>query len=141
MGIRNAAISDCQAIGELLDQLGYLDTASFLPDKIKALSDHADEKLLVYEHDRRVVAVMSIHFIPQLALAGDFARISYFSVAADVRRMGIGRELEEYCVALAKERNCDRIEVHCHFRRTDAHRFYYRQGFVEWPKYLMKKLT
>jgi GNAT superfamily N-acetyltransferase len=49
--------------------------------------------------------------------------------------------MEEYVVMLAKERGCDRIEVHCHSRRTDAHRFYSRQGYEESPKYLMKRLT
>ena len=140
MGIRNAAISDWKKIMELLKQLDYSNTDSFLKDKIMMLLDHPDERLLVYEDDKKVVAVISIHFIPQLAVVGDFARISYFSVDKDARSKGIGRELEEYCIALAKARKCDRIEVHCHSRRADAHRFYYRQGFVESPKYLIKKL-
>lgn len=90
--------------------------------------------------NNQVVALMSIHFIPQLALEGDFARISYFSVDNTVRSIGKGRLLEEYCTGLAQGRNCDRIEVHCHERRSDAHRFYYRQGYEEVPKYLVKSL-
>jgi len=44
---------------------------------------------------------------------------------------------------------CDRIEVHCHQRRTevhchqrrtDAHRFYERQGYTDSSKYLIKTL-
>jgi len=140
VGIRNAAISDWKKIMELLKQLDYSNTNLFLKDKIMMLLDHPDERLLVYEDDKKVVAVISIHFIPQLAVVGDFARISYFSVDKEARSKGIGRELEEYCIALAKARKCDRIEVHCHSRRADAHRFYYRQGFVESPKYLIKKL-
>ena len=57
-----------------------------------------------------------------------------------IRGKGIGREIEEYCVDVAKNRRCDRIEVHCHSRRLDAHRFYFRQGYIESPKYLMKKI-
>ncbi|WZB65004.1 GNAT family N-acetyltransferase [Achromobacter xylosoxidans] len=49
-----------------------------------------------------------------------------------------GRALEEAAEALARARGCDRIEVHCHERRVDAHRFYHRQGYAESPKYLMK---
>jgi hypothetical protein len=33
------------------------------------------------------------------------------------------------------------MEVHCHSRRSEAHRFYARQGYIESPKYLMKMLT
>jgi len=140
VGIRNAEISDWKEIMELLKQLDYWNTDSFLQDKIKLLLNDPNEKLLVYEEDKRVVAVISIHFIPQLAVEGDFARISYFAVDKEVRGKGIGRKLEEHCAFLAKGRKCDRIEVHCHSRRLDAHRFYYRQGFIESPKYLIKKL-
>lgn len=140
MGIRQAEISDWMEIAKLLKQLDYYETAAFLPEKIKTILNHPDGILLVYEYDNKVVAVISIHFVPQLALEGDFARISYFAVDKEFRNKGIGREMEEYCAGLAKTRHCDRIEVHSHSRRLDAHRFYYRQGFVESPKYLIKKV-
>lgn len=140
MSIRSARLSDGPAIEQLLDQLGYTGTEGFLPQKIHRMLADPDERLLVYETAAGVVAFISVHFIPQIAVAGDFARISYFSVDDSVRGQGIGREMEEYVVMLAKERGCDRIEVHCHSRRVGAHRFYFRQGYEEAPKYLMKKL-
>ncbi len=140
MGIRKAEIQDGDAISKLLNQLNYPDTDAFIKKKLEKLLSHPDEELLVYEDGGEVTAFISIHFIPQVALEGDFARISYFAVDSSIRSKGIGRELEEYCTELAKERNCDRIEVHCHSRRIDAHRFYTRQGFTESPKYFMKKL-
>jgi GNAT superfamily N-acetyltransferase len=48
--------------------------------------------------------------------------------------------METHVSTLARERSCDRIEVHCHSRRTDAHRFYERQGYEESPKYFTKSL-
>jgi GNAT superfamily N-acetyltransferase len=140
MSIRSARLSDSPAIEQLLDQLGYTGTEGFLPQKLARMLADPDERLLVYETTAGVVAFISVHFIPQIAVAGDFARISYFSVDDSVRGQGIGREMEEYVVMLAKERQCDRIEVHCHTRRSDAHRFYFRQGYEEVPKYLMKKM-
>ena len=140
MGIRKAEIQDGDAISKLLNQLDYPDTDAFIKKKLEKLLSHPDEELLVYEDGGEVTAFISIHFIPQVALEGDFARISYFAVDSSIRSKGIGRELEEYCTELAKERNCDRIEVHCHSRRIEAHRFYTRQGFTESPKYFMKKL-
>lgn len=141
MGIRDAKVEDWKRIKELLELLGYSDIDSFLEAKILTLLGDPDEELLVYELGTEVVAVISIHFIPQLALEGDFARISYFAVDKKMRSRGIGREIEEYCTHLAKGRKCDRVEVHCHSRRLDAHRFYFRQGFSESPKYLIKMLT
>jgi GNAT superfamily N-acetyltransferase len=140
MGIRRAQLSDARAIQQLLRQLDYPDTGHFLLNKMEQMLSDPDEVLLVYELADQVVAFISVHFIPQIALPGDFARISYFAVMDGIRGIGIGEEMMEYITALAKERNCDRMEVHCHSRRTDAHRFYFRQGFQEDPKYLIKRL-
>ncbi|HEY4108273.1 GNAT family N-acetyltransferase [Puia sp.] len=87
-----------------------------------------------------ILALLSLHFIPQIALKGDFARISYFAVDEQARSRGIGRELEAEATRLARERGCVLLEVHCHTRRTRAHEFYYRQGYEESPKYLIKRL-
>ena len=142
MGIRTAKNSDWIAISHLLDQLEYPGTASFLEEKIKKITAHPDERLLVYEKgtEGRILAFISLHFIPQIALEGDFARISYFAVDQSARSRGIGQQLEAEATRLAKERGCALLEVHCHTRRTRAHEFYFRQGYEESPKYLIKRL-
>ncbi|KGM44789.1 GNAT family N-acetyltransferase [Neobacillus niacini] len=140
MGIRKANVEDCKQISLLLKQLDYPDVEPFIREKVEILLMDPNEVLLVFEEDKSVIALISLHFIPQLAVKGDFARISYFAVDKDIRSKGIGRKIEEYCTDLAIKRNCDRIEVHCHSRRKDAHRFYMRQGFTESPKYFIKML-
>lgn len=140
IGIRKAEVNDWEQIVLLLNQLDYPNTKDFIKEKIETFLKDANEELLVYEEEKIVIAVISIHFIPQLALRGDFARISYFAVDSNVRSKGIGSEIEDYCTKLATKRNCDRIEVHCHSRRKDAHRFYFRQGYTESPKYFIKML-
>lgn len=140
MKIRNALPKDVTAIKHLLEQLDYPDTAPFLADKINELILHPDEVLFVCELDDKVVGVMSVHFIPQLALSGDVAHISYFAVSSEIRSLGIGKQMESYCEQLARARGCVRMELHCHSRRTDAHRFYERQGYIESPKFFSKKL-
>ncbi len=137
--IRRAQTTDTEAIRALITQLDY-DPPAALEEKIRRLSAHPDEVLLVYELDTEVVAFVSLHFIPQIAAAGDFARISYFAVKDSSQSHGIGAQFEAHITRLARQRNCDRIEVHCHSRRTDAHRFYERQGYDESPKYLIKLL-
>ena len=142
MGIRKARVSDWEQIRLLMDQLEYPGTASFLEARVEKLVNDTDEALLVYEEREggRILGVLSLHFIPQLAVKGDFARISYFAVNERARGGGIGRALEEYATGLARERGCTLLEVHCHTRRERAHAFYFRQGYEESPKYLIKKL-
>ncbi|MFY0479489.1 GNAT family N-acetyltransferase [Achromobacter marplatensis] len=142
MQIRTATTEDSAAIAALLTQLDYPGTASFVPQKIAQLAAHPDACLLVAE-DRAgtLLGFIGLHFMIQLALPGDFCRITYFCVGDQARSAGVGRQLEAAAEDLARARGCDRIEVHCHERRTDAHRFYYRQGYQESPKYLMKRLN
>lgn len=139
--IRPATLEDTSVIAALLDDLGYPVDLDFLAHSLQRQLDHDDAVLLVAEVDQIVVGVISLHFIPQLALPGDFCRISYLCVSPTARGQGIGTALEQQAYQLAQERGCDRMEVHSHSRRLPAHRFYARQGYVEAPKYLVKKLT
>jgi len=140
MEIRRAKPTDAKKISELLLQLGYPVNNDFIEERISEFSQHQNEELIIAEKEGKILAVLSIHFIPQLAIQGSFARISYFCVDEDTRSEGIGRELEKYCENIARDRGCDRIEVHCHSRRVRAHEFYKRQGYVESPKYFIKRL-
>ncbi|WP_316810802.1 GNAT family N-acetyltransferase [Pedobacter heparinus] len=139
MSIRIAKAEDATIIGQLLTQLGYKTGKNFLIDKISQLIHHPDHLLVVYE-DNKVEAVMSVHFMPQLALTGEFAIISYLVVDENIRSKGIGKELEAYCVEQAKARGCDRIQLHSSLKRTGAHKFYEREGYQESPKYFSKSL-
>jgi len=140
MFVRPAVVEDKDTISSFLTQLDYPGTESFVGEKIERLLAHPDAVLLVAQDANQVVGVISLHFIPQLALSGDFCRISYFFVGEGTRGKGLCDFLEAAAIQEAVRRGCDRIEVHCHSRRTRAHEFYFRQGFEESPKYLMKML-
>lgn len=140
MNIRPAKPQDSFALSALLAELGYPDNEHFIETRLQQLIDHPDERLLVAEQDGSVLGFLSLHFIPQLALAGDFARVSYFCVADGERSKGAGHQLITAAEALAEARGCDRMELHCHERRTKAHGFYAREGYRESPKYLRKVL-
>ncbi|GGB03318.1 MULTISPECIES: GNAT family N-acetyltransferase [Mucilaginibacter] len=141
MAIRSATLADHTAISNLLTQLGYPGTEDFLPGNLERMLEQPSSKVLVYEDEGKVAGFIAIDFLTQLVVKGDFIRISCFSVDENTRGKGIGKALEGYITELGKERDADRIEVHCHTRRTDAHRFYYKQGYTESPKYLMKSLA
>lgn len=141
MSIRKATLADQPAISNLLDQLGYPGTEAFLAENLEQMLSQPLSEVLVYELDGQAAGFIAFDFLTQLAVKGDFARISCFAVDENARSMGVGKALEEHFTNLAIARKCDRIEVHCHSRRVDAHRFYYRQGYQESPKYLMKSLA
>jgi len=141
MNIRKAMQGDAEAITDLLKQLDYALPVTAVREKIERFSHVENELLMVYVEDDRPLAFISIHFIPQIAVEGDFARISYFCVDEDHREKKIGDGIERYCVESATARGCDRIELHSHSRRTDAHRFYEQHGYSESPKYYVKYLN
>ncbi|MGD1906472.1 MAG: GNAT family N-acetyltransferase [Leptolyngbyaceae cyanobacterium] len=140
MQIRTGQVQDSDAIAQLLIELDYPVVANAVASKIQQQHEDTKAALLVAVVGSQVLGFISAYFIPQLALAGDFCRISYFCVSPLAQHQGIGKALETAVCSLAKERGCDRIEVHCHARRTAAHRFYQRQGYTESPKYLLKRL-
>ena len=146
MSIRSATIGDWEGISRLLTQLEYPGTAVFIRSRLERMLNDPAETLLVWaeppasSEPPAILGFLSLHFIPQIALQGDFARISYFAVDGEARSHGIGRQMEETATRLATERGCVLMEVHCHTRRTRAHEFYARQGWIESPKYLIKKL-
>ena len=140
MAIRKAALADHAAISKLLEQLGYPGTEAYLPENLEVMLSQPLSTVLVYELDGVVAGLIAFDFIPQLTTRGDYARISCFAVDENIRSKGIGNALEEHFTQMATERKCDRIEVHCHSRRIDAHRFYERQGYHESPKYFIKML-
>jgi GNAT superfamily N-acetyltransferase len=141
MYIRAAEDRDGAAIAHLLAVLGYPVTDALVASRLQQLVVHADAEVLVAVKADQVLGFIALHFIPQLALPGDFCRISYFCVDESVQGQGIGTALETAALALAQERGCDRLEVHCHSRRELAHRFYERQGYTESPKYWVKGLS
>jgi GNAT superfamily N-acetyltransferase len=140
MKIRSATVSDHPAISKLLAQLGYPGSESFLEENLGRMLGQPNSQVLVADLDGQVAGFIAFDFLTQLVVKGDFVRISCFAVDESARGKGVGKILEDELTRLAKERNCDRIEVHCHSRRVDAHRFYFRQGYHESPKYLMKSL-
>jgi GNAT superfamily N-acetyltransferase len=140
MQIREGEVEDSGAIARLLTELGYPATEDFVADKIQQQRGQPDSQLWVAVEGDEVLGFIAIHFISQLALPGDFCRITYFCVNSASRGKGVGSALEEKVCAIARERGCDCIEVHCHSRRELAHKFYDRQGYSESPKYLVKRL-
>ena len=138
MGIRNAQLEDIGSIIDLLDQLGYTSLDDFLPSRLTSLLGNPNHYLLIHQTGEAINGFIAMYIIPELGLNYDTALITYLVVNDNKRGEGIGKHLEAACIAIAKNRGCGRIQLHCSSKRTAAHRFYESLGYQEWPKYFSK---
>lgn len=137
--ITQAELQDGKVICELLGELGYPGAEDFMEKRLKELSESELDRIYVARLKNRTVGFLCLHYIPQIGLERDFARITYFCVAEQFRGSGIGKSLLRKAEEESRNRPCDRMELHSHFRRKGAHIFYLDYGYEEVPKYLIKR--
>jgi GNAT superfamily N-acetyltransferase len=140
MPIRLAALADAPGIARLLTQLGYPGTEAFLAANLEKMLADPNEVPLVWADESSIAGFLSMSFSVYPGVRGPVVTIKSFTVDENARSRGIGAQLEAEVTRRAREKGCDRIILHCAERRTRAHEFYYRQGYVESPKYLIKRL-
>ncbi|MFF1823365.1 GNAT family N-acetyltransferase [Kribbella sp. NPDC058245] len=126
--IRIARPADAAAINDLLGQLGY-------PDQDTAARIHdwqADPTSTAYVADAggNILGVVAVHVGPYFERPGSWARIVALVVAEEARGQGIGSQLMTAAEEFAAEHGCLRIELSSSDRRTEAHVFYERRGYV-----------
>ena len=87
--------------------------------------------VLVAEVDGEIVAMCQLivfrHFQRR---GGRCAEVESMHVHPDFRGNGIGAQLLDAAVDVARRSGCYRIQLTSNVQRTDAHRFYERHGFA-----------
>lgn len=126
---RKATRNDCKPIYDLLCEMEckQLPFERFLEIFREQLSNNR-YYCLVCEQDNTVIGVLNIRFEEQLHHCEWIAEIMEFTVASAYRQRGIGKEMFQRACQLAKDFGCTQIEVACNQLRSDAHRFYIREG-------------
>ncbi len=135
--VRRASATDLGAIVRLLrdDVLGReREPVGMAPYEAAFAAIDADpnQLLLVVEDQRsRIVATMQVSFLPGLSRGGALrAQLEAVRVAADVQRGGLGSAFLERVLDECRRRGAALVQLTTDKRRTDAHRFYERAGFV-----------
>lgn len=141
VNIRSAKSKDTQAICDLLKQMGYPQPFALIQEKFEILHNDSNSQILIAEERGKIYGLLSLYFIPQIALQGDFAKICYLCVDENMRSKGVGHLLVKEAEQQARRRGCDRMELHSGMQRPLAHQFYLREGYVEAPKYFRKALN
>lgn len=137
--VRRATLADLPACVGLFQLPGdgvtrdveAMDDPAAYVEAFHALADDDDNTLYVAEVEREVVGVFQLTFIRHVAHRGGLvARVEAVVVAPERRGGGIGASMMRFAIAHARARGAFRLELTSNVRRTRAHRFYERLGFV-----------
>ena len=138
MTIRQAKPSDAEKIKSLLGQLGYADFE--VPDvvvKIKSY-DAPGYIILVAEIEEHVVGFISMHWFDLAHWKGKMGRITSFCVDQNFRSQAVGHQLLSAGEEVFRKEGCVKFEVTSNLKRTRAHGFYLREGYLEDSKRFVK---
>jgi len=137
MIFRDALLEDIPYIISLLadDRLGAQREQLGDPNYAKALQDiDADPttRFIVMEQDGIVVGCMQMSILPGLARRGvRRAQFESVRIAGSQRGQGLGAALVAEGMRLAREAGCGLVELSTDKTRSDALRFWRRQGFED----------
>ena len=136
--IRQAETSDAEKIKSFLGQLGYADFE--VPDvSAKIISHQAPGyQILVAEVEAQVVGFISLHWFDLVHWKGKLGRITSFCVDQNFRSKGVGHQLLSAGEAVFRREGCAKFEVTSNLKRTRAHEFYLREGYLEDSKRFVK---
>ena len=96
-----------------------------------AVEASQENMLLVAAREGQVIAVLQLTMIPSLTLRGSRrAQIEGVRVASVYRGQGVGTQLMQWAIDLAKKENCLLVQLTMDRRRERAGNFYRRLGFV-----------
>ena len=127
--IRRAGEGDTGAVYELICDMEAqrLPRPEFGEIFSRQLAD-GDYRCLIAELDGEAVGVLNMRLEYQLHHAGRIAEVMELAVAPGHRGRGLGARLLAEAERIALENCCVQIELACNRLRTNAHRFYEREG-------------
>lgn len=117
------------ALGATREQLG----SDLDPAYSRAFAEMQAQRgchFLVAEIDGEMVGCLQLLIIPGLSHRGARrAQIESVRIARSRRGQGLGAQLTEAALDIARAHGCLLAQLTTHRQRTDAHRFYQRMGF------------
>jgi GNAT superfamily N-acetyltransferase len=100
-------------------------------DAFEAIDGDPNNRLVVVEHDGKVIGTLQLTFIPNMTYQGGVrAQIEGVRVDNALRSQNIGRRLFEWAIEEARKRGCHMVQLTADKTRPDAHRFYESLGFT-----------
>jgi len=137
--IRRATEADLPRIVELLSQLALGDDRDSpvdpLPESYRAAFRQVEadprQQLLVADVGGRVMATATLGIVANLSYRGrSWAFVEGLVVDRTARGRGYGEALVRYAIEEARRAGCYKVSLTSNKRRSEAHRFYEKLGFV-----------
>lgn len=128
--IRQALVTDKEAIAQLSDQLGYKTSAAETESRIEELLTNKEHCLFVCVDGEQVIGW--VHGFYALRVESErFVEIGGLVVNEIYRRKGVGKLLVNTIVEWARQININKVRLRCNTKRKDSHLFYLGIGFSE----------
>ncbi|MGH7591162.1 MAG: GNAT family N-acetyltransferase [Gemmatimonadales bacterium] len=130
--IRPATVADVPAITALLAQLGYPASENEIEARLAQMSRRGPpDRVMVCEVGGAVAGVMTLHLTPELHRARSIGRVTARVVDERSRGSGVGAEMMAEAERIFRADGAGLREGPSNMRRTDAHRFYERLGYLK----------
>lgn len=98
---------------------------------LAAIEVDPNQEMIVVEEGSVPVGCFQLTYLPGLMRRGMWrGMIEVVHVAASHRNRGIGAEMMRWAIDRCRERRCGMVQLTSNKKRTDAHRFYERLGFL-----------
>ena len=141
--IREAYESDNLEILSLINnELGYpgvtLDELSLKINKIKSAGNYY---IFVAISLDRIVGFAGVTKEMALEIEKDFFRIRAMAVSEAHQSKGVGSSLLRHIEGIASEQGVELFVLNSGFHRTEAHRFYERNGYIKTSFSFSKEIT
>ncbi len=141
--IRAARVEDASSIASILRDLGWFPAinAEPLEHAVARVARHleicladASHTIYVCEAEDRIVAYVSVHWLPYLMLLGPEGYVSELIVSESCRGQGVGTQLLETVKRDAIARGCARLGlINMRNRESYQRGFYEKRGWTERP--------
>lgn len=134
MKIEIMSAGDLAAVTRLAEQLGYPNKLEDIELRFRSIQGSPDYALFVAKNTfGKVIGYIQINREIHTLVASPRAEVAALVVDQNERSKGIGTALLKHAEGWAKNENLGLIRVRSNVKRTDAHRFYQRNGY-EIPK-------
>jgi GNAT superfamily N-acetyltransferase len=128
--VRDATHADCDALAELLAQLGYPVPTAELPGRLDRFREQGNGHVLIAAVAGQVSAFAAFEITYPIHSEDPVAHLTAIAVAQAARRKGIGRRLLLSVESAARAAGCDHVVVTSAEQRSDAHAFYPSAGWM-----------
>ena len=130
MTIDKMNLDDLSDVLNLAEQLGYPNTLSDLKSRFLEIQNNFDYALFVARNSAgKAVGFIQINRESHTLLTGPRADVAGLVVDENERSSGIGAALLQFAEDWAKKNQLPLIRIRSNVKRTDAHRFYQKNGY------------